>query len=123
LNVLFWLQSDGPVHLLWPLSGDKRRTELDVVLFHGLQFTANDSCDSWRKTWSQRGHEDVCWPERWLPDDLGKAVRIFSLSYDAHAGTSSHGDVSEIAHNLVQNLMDPRYQVTYHYQNAVFCRM
>jgi len=112
LNVEFWWQSDWPVHRLWPPSGGKQGTELDVVLFHGLQLTANDSSDAWSSTWTQRGHDDVCWPQEWLPFDLGEAVRIFSMSYNAHVVTSPHDHVSEIAHNLFQNLMNRRYKVT-----------
>jgi hypothetical protein len=48
------------VHQLWPPREDKRSTEMDVVLFHGLQLTANDNGDAWRGTWTQRGHDDVC---------------------------------------------------------------
>jgi hypothetical protein len=44
--------------------------------------------------------------------DLGEAVRIFSVSYNVHVVTSPHDHVSEIAHNLFQNLMNPRYKVT-----------
>jgi len=110
--VEFWWQSDWPVHQLWPHSGGKQSTELDVVLFHGLQFTANDSSDAWRSTWTPRGHDNVCWPQKWLPFDLGEAVRILSLSYNAHVVTSPHDHVSEIAHNLFQTLMSPRYKVT-----------
>jgi hypothetical protein len=102
--------SDWPVHQLWPPSEGQKRTELDVVLFHGLQFTANDSCDAWYRTWSQRGCDDVCWPKQWLPYDLGEAVRIFSVSYNAHVVTSPHDHVSEIGDNIFQTLMNPRYQ-------------
>jgi hypothetical protein len=112
LNVEFWWQSDSPVHQLWPPSGGKQSTELDVVLFHGLQLTANDTIDAWSSTWTQRGHDDVCWAQEWLPFDLGEAVRIFSVSYNAHVVTSPHDHVSEIAHNLFQNLMNQRYKVT-----------
>ncbi len=108
-NVEFWWQSDWPVHQLWPPSGGEQDTELDVVLFHGLQLTADDSSDAWSSTWTQRGHAAVCWAREWLPYDLGEAVRIFSVSYNAHVVTSPHGHVSEIAHNLFQNLMDRRY--------------
>ncbi len=108
----FWWQSDWPVHQLWPHSGGKESTELDVVLFHGLQFTANDSSDAWSSTWTPRGHDNVCWPQEWLPFDLGEAVRIFSLSYNAHVETSPHDHVSHIAQNLFQTLMNPRYKVT-----------
>jgi hypothetical protein len=103
--------SDWPVHQLWPPSGGEQRTELDVVLFHGLQFTANDSSDAWSTTWTQRGRDDVCWPQEWLPFDLEGGVRIFSVSYNTHVATSPHDHVSEIAHNLFQTLMNPRYEV------------
>ncbi|CAK9876702.1 unnamed protein product [Sphagnum jensenii] len=103
--------TDWPVRQLWPPSGGNQNTELDVVLFHGLQVTANDSSDAWSSTWTQRGHADVCWPQGWLPFDLGEeAVRIFSVSYNAHVVTSPHDHVSEIAHNLFQTLMNSRYE-------------
>ncbi len=108
----FWWQGDWPVHQLWPPSEGKQRTELDLVFFHGLQFTATDTSDAWSSTWTQRGHDDVCWPREWLPYDLGEAVRIFSVSYNAHVVTSPYDHVSEIACNLFQNLMTPRYKVT-----------
>jgi triacylglycerol esterase/lipase EstA (alpha/beta hydrolase family) len=101
--------SDWPVHQLWQPSGGNPRTELDVVFFHGLQLTASDINDAWTSTWTQRGYDNVCWPQEWLPFDLGEAVRIFSVSYDVHVVTSPHDHVSEVADNLFQNLMDRRY--------------
>ncbi len=106
----FWWQNDWLVHQLWPLSESKQSTELDVVLFHGLQLTENDNGYAWSSTWTQRGHDDVCWPQEWLPTDLGVAVRIFSVSYNAHVVTSPHGHVSEIADDLFQALIIPRYE-------------
>ncbi len=100
------------MHQLWPPSEGEQRTELDVVLFHGLQLTANHTSDAWSSTWTQRGHDDVCWPQEWLPYDLGEAVRIFSVSYNAHVVTSPHDHLSEIADNLFQTLMSPRYKNT-----------
>ncbi len=100
------------MHQLWPPPEGKQRTTLDVVLFHGLQLTANDTGDAWRSTWTQRGNDDLCWPEEWVPFDLGNAVCIYSVSYNAHVVTSPHDHVSEIAHNLFQTLMNPRYKVT-----------
>jgi hypothetical protein len=41
--------------------------------------------------------------------DLEKAVRVFSLSYNAHVEFSPYEHVSEIVHNLLQNLMHSRY--------------
>ncbi len=109
LNMEFWWQSDWPVHQLWPPPEGNQRTELDVVLFHGLQFTATDTIDAWSSTWTQRGHDDVCWPRDWLPSGLQKRVRIFSLSYNAHVVTSPYDDVSYIVDNLFQTLFCPRY--------------
>jgi len=86
---------------------------MDIVLFHGLQVTPNDMYHAWTSTWTQRGHDNVCWPREWLPCDLGEAVRIFSVSYDAHVLTSSHNHVSEIADNLFHNFVDRRYRVTF----------
>jgi len=110
--VEFWWQSDGPAHQLWPPPEGNQRTELDVVLFHGLQLTTKEGGDAWSSTWTQRDRDDVCWPREWLPYDLGEAVRIFSVSYNADVVASPHGHVSDIAHNLFQNLMNPRYKVT-----------
>jgi hypothetical protein len=97
--------SDGPLHQLWPPPEDNRNTKCDVLFFHGLQFTADYTVDAWRSTWTQRGNENVCWPEEWLPFDLGGALRIISISYNVHVVTSPHDHVSEIAHNLFQTLI------------------
>jgi len=102
----------------------KQRTELDVVLFHGLQLTAKDSSDAWSSTWTQRGHDDVCWPQKWLPFDLVEAVRIFSVSYNAHVVNSPYDHVSEIADNLFQTLINPRYKSPlFDYQNSMLGQM
>jgi hypothetical protein len=89
---------------------------MDVVLFRGLQLIANDNGDAWRGharrgTGTQWGHDDVCWPEEWLPIDLGEVVRIFSVSYNAHVLESSPpGHVSHVANNEYQTLINPRYK-------------
>ncbi len=98
------------MHQLWPPSGGKQSTELDVLLFHGLQLIGNDSSDAWSSTWTQQGHGDVCWAQEWLLYDLGEGVCVFSLSYNAHVETSPHDHVSEIADNLFQTLMSYRYK-------------
>jgi hypothetical protein len=99
--------SHWPVHQLWPEGNQS--SDLDVIFFHGLQLTASDN-DAWSSTWTQRGHDDVCWPRDWLPFDLEKAVRIFSVSYNAHVVTSPHKHVSDIVDNLLQTLINPRYK-------------
>jgi hypothetical protein len=99
------------VHQLWPPPAGEQSTELDVVLFHGLQLTETAISDAWRSTWTKRGDDGVCWPEKWLPSDIRK-VRIFSVSYNAHVVTSPYDHVSEIAHNVIQTLTCPRYKIT-----------
>ncbi|KAH8932797.1 hypothetical protein BDL97_19G094100 [Sphagnum fallax] len=60
--------------------------------------------------WTERDRDDVCWAREWLPDDLGQAVRVFSVSYNAHVVFSPHDHVSEIADNLFLNFVDCRYK-------------
>jgi hypothetical protein len=103
---------DWLVHQLWLPSEGKQRTELDVVLFHGIQLTATDTIDAWSSTWTKRGHDDISWPQEWLLFDLGEAVCSFSVSYKAHVVTSPHDHISEIAHNLFQMLINRGYKVT-----------
>jgi hypothetical protein len=31
------------------------------------------------ETWVQKGHPEVYWPQQWLPEDLGRNVRIFEI--------------------------------------------
>ncbi len=112
------------MHQLWSPPEGKQRTELHVVLFHGLQLTAKDRSDAWSSTWTQQRHDDVCWPQKWLPFDLVEAVRIFSVSYNAHVVNSPYDHVSEIADNLFQTLINPRYKSPlFDYQNAMLGQM
>jgi len=92
-----------------------RRTNFEVVFFHGCQFR-DEANQMWRTTWSSRGDPTVCWPEEWLPPDLGHNVRVTLLFYDAYAtnlhGLGNTGDVSEIAKNLVQSVVTRFYVQT-----------
>ncbi|CAM6027520.1 unnamed protein product [Sphagnum balticum] len=67
---------------LWPLHVRRGKGNyLTIIFIHGLQIL--NRTDAWRSTWIKRG-TDVCWPEAWLPEDLGKEkVRVCSVSYDA----------------------------------------
>ena len=52
----------------------------------------------------------MCWPEEWLHQDIRESVWVLLLSYDEHA-TSLHGggnndDFSEIAKNVMENLVN-----------------
>ncbi|CAM5999247.1 unnamed protein product [Sphagnum balticum] len=65
------------VHQLWPPPGDMRKTEMNILFFHDY---ARDP-DEWKSAWTQRSHPDLCWPEKWLPADLGFNVRVLFVSY------------------------------------------
>jgi len=79
---------------------------LTIVFFHGIAFGTNDE---WKETWTTSptniGEKSICWPEKWLPEDLNNNVRILSLSYDSNIVASVHNDVIEIGKNLIQSLV------------------
>jgi len=79
---------------------------LTVIFFHGITFGTSDE---WKETWTTRPTNNrekcICWPEKWLPEDLNNNVRIFSLSYDSNIVASVHNDVTEIGKNLIQSLV------------------
>jgi hypothetical protein len=76
----FWLQIEAWVNQLWPPEGDNRVTNMDVVFFSDLE-DARTAPEPWKpgETWVQKGHPEVCWPQQWLPEDLGSNVRIFEI--------------------------------------------
>jgi hypothetical protein len=76
----FWLQIGQRVNQLWPPEGDNRVTNMDVVFFSDLEhgWTAPNHLKP-GETWVQKGHPEVCWPQQWLPEDLGSNVRIFEI--------------------------------------------
>jgi pimeloyl-ACP methyl ester carboxylesterase len=75
------------VHQLWPPPGDMRKTEMNILFFHSYPRDP----DEWKSAWTQRSHPDVCWPEKWLPADLGFDVRVMFVSYNI--GQSRAADV------------------------------
>ncbi|CAN5967501.1 unnamed protein product [Sphagnum jensenii] len=79
---------------------------LTIIFFHGIAFGTNDE---WKETWTtlptNNREESICWPEKWLPNDLNDNVRILSLSYDSNIVASVHNDVTEIGKNLIQSLV------------------
>ncbi|KAH8958278.1 hypothetical protein BDL97_06G015500 [Sphagnum fallax] len=91
------------VHQLWPPIGNEQYDiNFDVVFFSGLP--CGDGANStWKTTWTQRSNPNVCWPEQWLPVDMGYNVRVLMLSYDARV--DNKGDIFEIAKNFVQSLV------------------
>ncbi len=103
-SFLFSLQK-RVVHDLNPTC-NSNNPNLTIVFFHGIAFGANDE---WKETWTTRPTNNreqcICWPEKWLPEDLNKNVRILSLSYDSNIVASVHNDVTEIGKNLIQSLV------------------
>ncbi|CAK9882025.1 unnamed protein product [Sphagnum jensenii] len=93
------------VHDLNPTC-NSNNPNLTIIFFHGIAFGTNDE---WKETWTTRPTNDreepICWPEKWLPEDLNNNVRILSLSYDSNIVGSVHNDVTEIGKNLVQSLI------------------
>ncbi|CAM6033166.1 unnamed protein product, partial [Sphagnum compactum] len=78
-----------------------------IILFHGLQMP--DARDAWKTTWTN--NSNVCWPQEWLPEDLGKEkVRVLSMSYDSTAtrwvknqGNTKH--VQDIGSELLESFV------------------
>jgi len=93
-----------PVHDLNPTC-NSNNPDLTIIFFHGIVSGTNDE---WKETWTTRPtnntEECICWPEKWLPEDLNNNVRILSLSYDSNIMASVHNDVIEIGKNLIQSL-------------------
>jgi hypothetical protein len=93
------------VHDLNPTC-NSNNPNLTIIFFHGIAFGTNDE---WKETWTtcptNNIEECICWPEKWLPEDLNNNVRILSLSYDSNIVASVHNDVTEIGKNLIQSLV------------------
>ncbi len=70
---------------------------LTIVFFHGIAFGTNEE---WKETWTtcptNNRKKCICWPEKWLPEDLNNNVRILSLPYDSNIVANVHNDVIEI---------------------------
>jgi len=95
------------VHNVYPNDGILKHPDLVIIFFHGIVH-GNKIGLAWKETWTSsptNGEENIFWPERWLPNDIGNNVQILSLSY-----TDVHDDVTEIGKNLLQSLVvDARY--------------
>ncbi len=51
---------------------------MDVVFFSDLEDHTGEQYGKLGEIWVQKGHPEVCWPQQWLPEDLGN-VRIFEI--------------------------------------------
>jgi len=96
--------------VLWPLHVRRGKGNyLTIIFIHGLQVL--NRTDAWRSTWIKRG-TDVCWPEAWLPEDLGKEkVRLLSVSYDASQWGKREPDssVQDFGSRFVEELIHRYY--------------
>ncbi|CAK9236310.1 unnamed protein product, partial [Sphagnum troendelagicum] len=106
-----WHNNEFRVRELNPTC-NSNNPNLTIIFFHGITFGTNDE---WKETWTTRPTDNrekcICWPEKWLPEDLNNNVRILSLSYDSNIVGSVHNDVTEIGKNLIQSLIaNSRYQ-------------
>ncbi len=52
---------------------------MDVVFFSDLEYQTRELLWKPGETWVQKGHLEVCWPQQWLPEDLGSNVGIFEI--------------------------------------------
>jgi hypothetical protein len=100
------------VHNVYPNDRILKHPDLVIIFFHGIVF-GNKIKLEWKETWTSshtNGKENIFWLERWLPNDIGNNVQIFSLSYN-----DVHDDVTEIGRNLLQSLMvNARYNNVHH---------
>jgi len=67
-----------PEHLSFPDDNN-----LDIIFFEGN--VMRDCAD----TWIQRHKPGVCWPRDWLPQHLGRGIRVFLLNYRIADGFAS----------------------------------
>ncbi|CAK9199486.1 unnamed protein product [Sphagnum troendelagicum] len=99
------------VHNVYPNDGILKHPNLVIIFFHGI-VPRNKIGLAWKETWTSsptNRKENIFWPERWLPNDIGNNVQILSLSYNTNI-FEVHDDVTEIGKNLLQSLVvNPRY--------------
>ncbi len=50
-----------------------------LVFFSNLEDETRELFRKPGETWVQKGHPEVCWPQEWLPEDLGRNVQIFEI--------------------------------------------
>jgi len=110
------------VHNVYPNYDILKHPDLVIIFFHGI-VPGNKIELGWKETWTSsptNGEENIFWPERWLPNDIGNNVQILSLSYNTNI-FEVHDDVTEISKNLLQSLVvNPRYNNVHHNFKASF---
>ncbi len=119
-SLLNWPSTRVQVHELWSPPMDKiQETGLDILFVHGSLRNDRATARGSIGTWTQRDNPDVCWPEVWLPADLGFNVRILSVTYNDVALRGK--DIPEqeiadvIAHELGERLFRRYNQISCHF--------
>jgi len=87
-----------------PMHKKIQETGLDILFVHGSLWNDTASARGSRGTWMQRDNPDVCWPEVWLPADLGFDVQILSVSYNDVALREKDFPKQEIADFIAHEL-------------------
>jgi hypothetical protein len=82
--------------------------DLVIIFFHGIAFGNGEWKETWTSTTTNERNEPICWPEKWLPEEMGDNVRILSLSYDSNL-MGVHNNVANIGKNLIHSLVRSRY--------------
>ncbi len=104
---------------LRPLSGNIPGTGLDILFVHGSLWNDTARARGSRGAWEQRDNPHVCWPEVWLPADLGIHGRILTVSYNDVALREKDipkQDIADvIAHELCHILFPWYNQISYHF--------
>ncbi|CAK9196125.1 unnamed protein product [Sphagnum troendelagicum] len=98
-----------PVHDLNPKCISPN-PDLVIIFFHGIAFGNDEWKETWTSTTNDGRNEPICWPEKWLPEDMGNNVRILSLSYDSNL-MGVHNNVADIGKNLILSLVKSRYDI------------
>jgi hypothetical protein len=106
------------VHNVYPNDQILKHLDLVIIFFHDIVL-GNKFRLVWKETWTSshtNGEENIFWPERWLPNDIGNNVQILSLSYN-----DVLDDVTEIGRSLLQSLVvNARYNNVHHNFKASF---
>jgi small-conductance mechanosensitive channel len=87
-----------------------KNPNLTIIFFHGIAYGIYNE---WKETRTTRPitHKEkcICQPQMWTPKDLNDNVIILSLSYDYSVVVSVHNDMTKIGRNLVQRVIDSRF--------------
>ncbi len=104
------------MHNVYPNDRILQHPSLVIIFFHGI-VPGNKIELAWKETWTSsptNGEENIFWPERWLPDDIGNNVQILSLSYnDVHDSLVVNARYNNVHHNFKASFFKDSNQILY----------